>query len=560
MKMSGAKAFIEALKRENVKLIFGLPGGAILPVYDVLYNDNSIRHVLARHEQGAAHMADAYARVSGRVGVCMVTSGPGATNTVTGIAVAHMDSSPMVTITGQVATSMIGRDAFQEADIVGITTPITKETFQPRSAKEIPRTVKAAFYIASTGRPGPVLIDLPRDVQTEECEMEFPEKIELLGYRIKVEPDPLQVRRAVEALMNAEKPIIIAGGGVILSNASQELRALSEQLMIPVVTTLMGKGAMSENHPLCLGMIGMHGRYEANKLVTEADLILAVGTRFSDRSTGKFDEFAQNVKIIHVDIDPAEISKNVPAHIPLICDAKIGLTRLLEEAKKRMARRSNTKWARRVEEVKEEAKSVYDLEGDLKPGVLLKTLRKMLPEDSIVTTGVGQNQMWAALFFDVYHPRTFITSGGLGAMGFGFPAAVGAKAAAPSRIVVDVDGDGGFMMTSQELITSIAEEFPVISIILNNGWLGMVRQWQTLFYGKRYMATNLKGNPDFAKYAEVHGAQGFTVYSYEDFENAVKESLSCDVTSIIDVRISPDEKVFPFVPPGKSLKEVILHE
>ncbi|MEM2047647.1 MAG: biosynthetic-type acetolactate synthase large subunit, partial [Candidatus Jordarchaeales archaeon] len=466
--MSGAKAFIEALKRENVKLIFGLPGGAILPVYDALYDDGEIRHVLARHEQGAAHMADAYARVSGRVGVCMVTSGPGATNTVTGIAVAHMDSSPMVTITGQVATSMIGRDAFQEADIVGITTPITKETFQPRKAREVPRIVKAAFYIASTGRPGPVLIDLPRDVQTEECEMEFPEKVELLGYRVKMEPDPLQVRRAVEALMNAEKPIIIAGGGVILSNASHELRSLSEHLMIPVATTLMGKGAMPENHPLCLGMIGMHGRYEANKLVTEADVILAVGTRFSDRSTGKFSEFAQDARIIHVDIDPAEISKNVPAHIPIICDAKIGLSMILEEAKRRIKKSSNSKWVKRIEEVKEEARSVYDLEGDLKPGVLMKMLRKMLPENAIVTTGVGQNQMWAALFFDVYHPRTFITSGGLGAMGFGFPAAVGARAAAPDRVVVDVDGDGSFMMTGKELATSVAEELPVIAVILNN--------------------------------------------------------------------------------------------
>ncbi|MBS7246875.1 MAG: biosynthetic-type acetolactate synthase large subunit [Candidatus Jordarchaeales archaeon] len=558
--MSGAKAFIEALKRENVKLIFGLPGGAILPVYDALYDDGEIRHVLARHEQGAAHMADAYARVSGRVGVCMVTSGPGATNTVTGIAVAHMDSSPMVTITGQVATSMIGRDAFQEADIVGITTPITKETFQPRKAREVPRIVKAAFYIASTGRPGPVLIDLPRDVQTEECEMEFPEKVELLGYRVKMEPDPLQVRRAVEALMNAEKPIIIAGGGVILSNASHELRSLSEHLMIPVATTLMGKGAMPENHPLCLGMIGMHGRYEANKLVTEADVILAVGTRFSDRSTGKFSEFAQDARIIHVDIDPAEISKNVPAHIPIICDAKIGLSMILEEAKRRIKKSSNSKWVKRIEEVKEEARSVYDLEGDLKPGVLMKMLRKMLPENAIVTTGVGQNQMWAALFFDVYHPRTFITSGGLGAMGFGFPAAVGARAAAPDRVVVDVDGDGSFMMTGKELATSVAEELPVIAVILNNGWLGMVKQWQCLFYGKRYIATNLKGNPDFAKLAEVYGAQGFTVYSYDDFESAMSESLGCEVSSVIDVKISPDEKVFPFVPPGKSLKEMILHE
>lgn len=560
MKMSGAKALVEALKKENVKIIFGLPGGAILPVYDVLYNDGSIRHILARHEQGAAHMADAYARVSGRVGVCMVTSGPGATNTVTGIAVAYMDSSPMLTITGQVPTYMIGRDAFQEADIVGIVTPITKETFQPRRAREVPKAVKAAFYIASTGRPGPVLIDLPRDVQIEECEMEFPEKVELLGYNVKMEPDMLQVRRAVEVLMNAEKPVIIAGGGVIRSNASQELCALSEQLMIPVVTTLMGKGAMPENHPLCLGMIGMHGRYEANKIVTEADVILAVGTRFSDRSTGRFDEFAKNATVIHVDIDPSEISKNVPAQVPVVCDAKIGLRRILEEAKKRGAKNGRTEWVKRVEEVKEEAKSVYDLEGDLKPGMLMKMLRKMLPEDAIVTTGVGQNQMWAALFFDVYHPRTFITSGGLGAMGFGLPAAVGAKAAAPDRVVVDIDGDGGFMMTSQELVTSMAEDLPVITIILNNGWLGMVRQWQALFYGKRYMATNLRGNPDFAKFAEIHGAQGFTVQSYDDFERAVKESLTSDVTSIIDVRISPDEKVFPFVPPGKSLKEVLLHE
>nr|MDO8062467.1 thiamine pyrophosphate-binding protein [Candidatus Freyrarchaeum guaymaensis] len=320
MRMSGAEALIEALKREKVNLIFGIPGGAILPVYDALYDNGEIRHVLARHEQGAAHMADAYARVSGRVGVCMVTSGPGATNTVTGITVAYMDSSPMVTITGQVPTSMIGSDAFQEADIVGIVTPITKETFQPRRAREIPGVVKAAFHIASTGRPGPVLIDLPKDVQTGEDDIEFPEKVKLLGYRVRAEPDPLQVKRAVEALLNAERPIIMAGGGVIIANASHELRMLAETFMIPVVTTLMGKGAMPENHPLCLGMIGMHGRYEANLAVGEADLILAVGTRFSDRSTGRFDEFAQDAKVIHVDIDPAEISKNIPAHISVVCD------------------------------------------------------------------------------------------------------------------------------------------------------------------------------------------------------------------------------------------------
>ncbi len=560
MRMSGAEALIEALKREKVNLIFGIPGGAILPVYDALYDNGEIRHVLARHEQGAAHMADAYARVSGRVGVCMVTSGPGATNTVTGITVAYMDSSPMVTITGQVPTSMIGSDAFQEADIVGIVTPITKETFQPRRAREIPGVVKAAFHIASTGRPGPVLIDLPKDVQTGEDDIEFPEKVKLLGYRVRAEPDPLQVKRAVEALLNAERPIIMAGGGVIIANASHELRMLAETFMIPVVTTLMGKGAMPENHPLCLGMIGMHGRYEANLAVGEADLILAVGTRFSDRSTGRFDEFAQDAKVIHVDIDPAEISKNIPAHIPVVCDAKRGLASIFEEAKRRARKRAKTLWAKRVEELKEEAKSVYDLKGDLKPGVLMRMLRKAVPEDTIVTTGVGQNQMWAALFFDVYRPRTFITSGGLGAMGFGFPAAVGAKAAAPGRLVVDVDGDGSFMMTSQELVTSMAEDLPVMAVILNNGWLGMVRQWQTLFYGKRYMATDLSGNPDLAKFAEIHGAQGFTVQSYGDFEEAVKAGVKSEVTTIIDVRISPDEKVFPFVPPGRSLREVITHE
>jgi acetolactate synthase-1/2/3 large subunit len=559
MRLSGAKALIKSLEDEGVEVIFGIPGGAILPVYDALYG-SSIRHILVRHEQCAAHAADGYARASGRVGVCMATSGPGATNLVTGIATAYMDSSPIVAITGQVARHMIGRDAFQEADIIGITTPITKYSFQIRSAEEVPRVVKEAFYLAAEGRPAPVLIDFPVDVQREEAEMDFDVKISPHLNKVVKEPHPLQVKRATEILLNAERPVILAGGGVIISNASEELRALAELLMIPVMVTLMGKGAFPENHPLYIGRIGMHGSAAANKLIVEADVILAVGTRFSDRSTGRFDTFARDATLIHVDIDAAEIGKNIRPDIPIVADAKHALKAIYEAAKELARRKDNSTWLQRVKEVKESLEKTGQHSADeLSPKNLIREIRKLLPADGIVTTGVGRNQMWASLYFEVYHPRTFITSGGLGTMGFGLPAALGAKVAKPNSIVVDIDGDGSFLMTERELATSIAENIPVIAVILNDGWLGMVKYWQDLFYGRRYCATCLKrGIPDFVKLAEAYGANAARPQSLEEFSKSFKEAMSSDRTTVIDVWINPDEPVLPFAPPGKSLAETII--
>ena len=557
MRLSGAKALIKSLENEGVKVIFGIPGGAILPVYDAL-RDSSIRHVLVRHEQCAAHAADGYARASGRVGVCMATSGPGATNLVTGIATAYMDSSPIVAITGQVARHMIGRDAFQEADIIGITTPITKYSFQIQDAEDVPRVVKEAFYLAMEGRPAPVLIDFPVDVQREEAEIDLKAEIPPRANKLVKEPHPLQVKRAAEALLNAERPVVLAGGGVIISNASEELRALAELLMIPVTITLMGKGSFPENHPLYIGRVGMHGSAAANKLIMEADVILAIGTRFSDRSTGRFDTFARDATLIHVDIDAAEIGKNIKPDIPIVADAKQALS-AIHDAVKDLSRKDTSAWLQRVKEVKESIEKLDQRPADeLSPKNVIREIRRLLPADGIVTTGVGRNQMWAALYLEVYHPRTFITSGGLGTMGFGLPAALGAKVAKPNSIVVDIDGDGSFLMTERELATSIVEEIPVIVVIMNDGWLGMVKYWQDLFYGRRYCATCLRrGVPDFVKLAEAYGANAARPQSLQEFSMAFKEAMSSDKTTVIDVWINPDEPVLPFAPPGRSLAETV---
>lgn len=558
VRMSGAKALVEALRRENVKVIFGIPGGAILPVYDVLY-DSDIWHILMRHEQCAAHAADGYARASGQVGVCMSTSGPGATNLVTGIANAYMDSSPVVAITGQVPRPFIGKDAFQETDIVGITTPITKCNFQVRSASEIPKIVKTAFYIASTGRRGPVLIDLPRDTQIEEAEMNFDEKIELRGYRPVYEPHPLQVEKAVQLLVQAERPVIIAGGGVIASNACSELVALAETLLAPVATTLMGKGAIPEDHPLSLGMLGMHGTVAANYIVQDADVLLAVGMRFSDRSTGNIKTFCPDGKIIHIDIDSSEIGKNIRPHVPIVADAKKALQAIYNRLIEKFNRKERSVWLNRVQELKRMHEEMVKNSGDgIKPPALMVEIRRMLPNDAIITTEVGQNQMWAALYLKVYKPRTFISSGGLGTMGFGFPAAIGAKVACPNVPVIDIAGDGSFIMTEQDLASSVAWKIPVIVIVLNNSVLGMVAQWQRLFYNRRYSAVDLKKIPDFVKLAEAYGAQGLRAQSIEEFRSALKTALNSDVTTVIDVPISSEENVLPMVPPGQDLRNLML--
>ena len=562
--MSGAKALIESLEQQNVEVIFGILGGAILPVYDVLCGNEKIRHILARHEQCAAHEAEGYARASGRVGVCMATSGPGATNLVTGIANAYLDSSPMIAITGQVPADgvntsyMIGKDAFQEADIIGITTPITKHNYQPRSVAEIQPMVNAAFYIASTGRQGPVLIDMPKNVQSnvEDVETGLTIKTEARGYKPTLNPDLRKISQAADLLAETTDPLILAGGGVISANASDELVQLSDLLMAPVATTFMGKGAFPEGHPLSLGCIGMHGNPAANKLMGEADVLLAIGTRFSDRATANLDTFAPNAKKIHIDVDAAEINKNIEIDVPIVGDAKISLKLLHAALVKKLPKMKVSGWVNRVKEAKEQLSPMMkDRPRDIVPKALLIELRKLLPADAIITTEVGQNQMWSALYFQALKPRTFISSGGLGTMGFGFPAAIGAKVACPDRPVVDIAGDGSFIMSEQELATSVTENVPVIVVVLNNSVLGMVAQWQRMLYKRRYMAVHLGKTPDFVKLAEAYGAAGIRVGSMEDFQKAVKTALTNKTTTVIDVPIGSEEDVVPFVPPGCGLPQ-----
>jgi acetolactate synthase-1/2/3 large subunit len=562
-KMTGAQALIESLKREKVDVIFGISGGALLPIHEVLC-DSGIRHILSRHEQGAAHAADGYARASGRAGVCMATSGPGATNVVTGLANAYLDSSPLIALTGQVNTKsantsyMIGRDAFQEADIIGITTPITKYNCQVKSAAQIPKAVKTTFYIATTGRPGPALIDIPKNTQTGKAEMNFLEKLQIRGYKPNTEPHPIQVKKAVKLLLNADSPMILAGGGVIISNASPELLEIAELLMMPVATTFMGKSCFPENHPLSMGNIGMHGTMLANHMILEADVLLAVGTRFQDRSTGNLDSFCPDAKIIHIDIDAAEIGKNVKVEVPIVADAKPTLRIIRQQLIHKIKKKEDTPWVNKVKEAKEKFLNEMDLgKCELSSPKLLKELRKLLPENAIIATEVGQNQMWAALHFQTFKPRTFISSGGLGTMGFGFPAAIGAKVACPSSPVVDIAGDGSFRMTEQELGASVTEDIPVIVVILNNSMLGMVAQWQRLFYGGRYSGVKLGNVPDFTKLAQAYGAEGTRVESMKEFSEAIKKALNTEVTTVIDVPIGPEDDVWPMMPPGKGLKDTI---
>ncbi|MGB6681704.1 MAG: biosynthetic-type acetolactate synthase large subunit [Candidatus Bathyarchaeia archaeon] len=556
-RMSGAKALVKALEREKVETIFGLPGGAIMPVYDALL-DSNIRHVLVRHEQSAAHMADGYARASGKTGVCMATSGPGATNLVTGLVTGQLDSSPIVAITGQVSTPQIGLDAFQEADIISIASPVTKYSHQPRRVEEIPSTVREAFFIASLGRPGPALIDLPKDVQVDSAEVKFSGKIRIRGIKPIPIPDNAQIGRVAEMLSEAEKPFILAGGGVIVSNASNQLQNLAELLLAPVVTSLMGKGAFPENHPLSMGMIGMHGSKEANQIIYDADVLLAVGCRFSDRTTGKLDEFCPTAKVIQIDIDSTEIGKNKCIDAAVVSDAATALSMLNKALVKKIKHKKKTSWSKKIKEIKEISENKIENSGkELTPPKILRELRRLIPDKSIVTTEVGQNQMWASLYFKALRPRTFITSGGFGCMGYGFPAAIGAKAARPDLPVFDIAGDGSFIMTENSLATSVLEKIPVTVVILNNRMLGMVAQWQRLFYKHRYSAVQLGDVPDFVKLAESYGAQGIRVGSMLEFSKAIKTSLKEEVTTVIDVPIDPEENVLPMVPVGYSLKEVI---
>ncbi len=557
--MSGSKALMEALKKEGVKQVFGIPGGANLPMYDELYKSD-IRHILVRHEQSAAHMADGFGRVSRKAGVCFATSGPGSTNILTGLATAQADSAPMIAVTGQVPVKMIGRDAFQESDIIGMANPVVKYHFQPHDAKEIPEIVRKGFYIAETGRPGPVLLDIPKDVQQNEAEMTFPEEFKIRGYHPWTDPDITKIERAIEMLLNSEKPIILAGGGTIISSTFAELQAIAEMLMIPVVTTFKGKGAFPENHPLSLGPIGMHGHAEANKLMTEADCVLAIGTRFSDRSVGTFEEFEKRLKIIHMDVDPAEIGKNQTAQIAVVGDLQASLRIMVKMLmQKAIKKDENNKWLQHVKEVKEYWKENLKLHpGEMTAAKILRKLREVLPNESIVTTEVGQHQMWASLFFDVIQPGTFFSSTGLGTMGWGFPAAIGAKVAKPDVPVIDIAGDGSFNMTENSLATSVLEDIPVIVFLVNNFSLGMVAQWQRTFYNKRMIGVDQKNCPDYVKLAESYGAQGIRAQSLDELEKAIKVGLKSDVATVIDIPIDPEEDVLPFVAPGTPLKDMIL--
>ncbi len=557
--MSGSKALMKALEKEGVKQVFGIPGGANLPMYDELYKSN-IRHILVRHEQSAAHMADGFGRVSRKAGVCFATSGPGSTNILTGLATAQADSAPMIAVTGQVPVKMIGRDAFQESDIIGMANPVVKYHFQPHDAKEIPEIVRKGFYIAETGRPGPVLLDIPKDVQQNEAEMTFPEEFKIRGYHPWTDPDITKIERAIEMLLNSEKPIILAGGGTIISSTFAELQAIAEMLMIPVVTTFKGKGAFPENHPLSLGPIGMHGHAEANKLMTEADCVLAIGTRFSDRSVGTFEEFEKRLKIIHMDVDPAEIGKNQTAQIAVVGDLQASLRIMVKMLiQKAIKKDENNKWLQHVKEVKEYWRENLKLHpGEMTAAKILRKLREVLPNESIVTTEVGQHQMWASLFFDVIQPGTFFSSTGLGTMGWGFPAAIGAKVAKPDVPVVDIAGDGSFNMTENSLATSVLEDIPVIVFLVNNFSLGMVAQWQRTFYDKRMIGVDQKNCPDYVKLAESYGAQGIRAQSLDELEKAIKAGLKSDVATVIDIPIDPEEDVLPFVAPGTPLKDMIL--
>ena len=557
--MIGAKALMKALEKEGVNEIFGLPGGANLPIYDELYKSN-IRHILVRHEQSAAHMADGFGRVSRKPGVCFATSGPGATNILTGLATAHADSAPMVAVTGQVPVAVIGHDAFQESDIIGMSNPCVKYSFQPRKAEEIPGMVKKGFYIAATGRPGPVLLDIPKDVQQNEATMSFSEEIKIRGYHPWTDPDITNVERAIEMILSAEKPVILSGGGAIISSAFVELRAVAEILMIPVVTTFKGKGSFPENHPLSLGPIGMHGHAEANKIMTEADCVLAIGTRFSDRSVGTIEEFEKRLKIIHLDVDPAEIGKNQTTQIAVVGDVRASLRIMVKMLQQKAIKKTNENiWLKHVKETKEYWQENLKIHpGEMSAAKILRKLREVLPYESIITTEVGQHQMWASLFFNVIQPGTFFSSTGLGTMGWGFPAAIGVKTAKPNVPVVDIAGDGSFNMTENSLATSILENLPVIVFLINNYTLGMVAQWQRTFYNRRMIGVDQKDCPDYVKIAESYGAQGIRAQSIDELENAIKAGLKSDVATVIDIPIDPEEDVLPFVAPGTPLKDMVL--
>ncbi len=552
-RMKAANAFVESLKAEGVEVIFGYPGGAVLPIYDALY-DAGLKHVLVRHEQGATHMADGYARATGRPGVCLATSGPGATNLVTGLATAWMDSIPMVAFTGNVPRAAIGTDAFQEADITGITLPVTKHSFLVRNSQDLPRVVREAFHIASTGRPGPVLVDLPKDITLEEIDFEYPNTVSLPGYRPTVKGHIRQILEAARAIATAKRPVLYVGGGVISSGAHMELRALAEKANIPTTMTLMGLGALPGNHPLSLDMLGMHGTVYANYAVNDADLLIAVGARFDDRVTGDLSKFAPNATIIHIDIDPAEIGKNKPVDIPIVGDCKSVLQALVEKVREKR----EDEWLEQVAAWKREYPLVYEeQEGVISPQRVIEEIYHVTEGRAICTADVGQHQMWLAQYYKFQEPRRHISSGGLGTMGYGFPSALGAALARPDLPVWSITGDGGFQMTAQELSTAKNYNIPVKIAILNNFYLGMVRQWQELMFERRYSSSDLHDNPDFIKLAQAYDVPALRCSKPEELRATLEEAHRIDGPVLLDIHVSKEANVFPMIPAGKSVADMI---
>ncbi|WCB47923.1 biosynthetic-type acetolactate synthase large subunit [Nitratidesulfovibrio vulgaris] len=562
MQLNGAQILLECLKKEGVDVFFGYPGGAVIDIYDEIPRHPELHHVLVRHEQAAVHAADGYARASGKVGVCLVTSGPGATNTVTGIATAYSDSIPVVILTGQVPTPLIGNDAFQEVDIVGITRPCTKHNYLVRDVKELATVVRQAFYLARTGRPGPVLVDLPKDVMQAKTDFVWPEDVSMRSYNPTYKPNLNQIRRAADAFFEAERPLLFVGGGVVMSDASEELGWFARTLRIPVASTLMGLGAFPGDDPLWLGMLGMHGTYAANKAVNNADLIVAAGARFDDRVTGRLSAFASKARIIHIDIDPTSIRKNVQVGIPVVGDCRQSLANIREILVPRLEEKdwgaAHARWLEQLASWRVEQPLGFSREGGIKPQQVIEQLFAITRGDAIITTEVGQNQMWTAQFYTFRKPRTLITSGGLGTMGYGFPAAIGAQFAFPDKLVVDVAGDGSIQMNIQELATAVCNKLPVKILILNNGYLGMVRQWQELFYQRNYCSTCMDAQPDFVKLAEAYGAEGYRITEVESLESTLREALASPHPAIIDVRVEREENVYPMVPAGAALDEMLL--
>jgi len=544
---------VECLKKEKVEVVFGIPGGAIMPLYDTIYQKATFTHILTKHEQGAVHAADGYARATGNVGVCIATSGPGATNLVTGLANAYLDSIPIVAFTGQVISPLIGTDAFQEVDIIGITLPITKNNYLVMDIKDLAPIIKEAFYLARNGRPGPVLIDLPKDIQLAQTEFHYPENYHCSGYQPKWKGNLNQIKKAAQAIQEAKKPIIYGGGGIINANASEELREFVQKTNIPVTTTLMGLGSFPAEHPLSLGMLGMHGSYYANMAISEADLIIALGTRFDDRVTGNAKKFCPQAKFIQVDIDPAEISKIIRVDIPIVGDLKYVLTKLIQLVEPKQEK----DWLNKIATLKENNPLKYRKDNHLRPQYIIEKLYELTKGESIIVTDVGQHQMWVAQYYRFGHPRSCISSGGLGTMGFGLPAAIGAQIGCPEKRVICIAGDGGFQMNIQELATAIHNKVPLVVLIMNNGYLGMVRQWQELFFGKRYASTSLEGSPDFAQLVQVYGGKGIRVSTIDDFNSALVQALSERQFFLIDCLIPPEENVFPMVAPGEPINKML---